>query len=103
MTENLNLWQKFSENNQDFLVMRKRYTPQFYEEYYKGLQEFLYGDWDKSKEYFDAAEVIIINKYNLQILLGATDGPCQHKIKIMKKYNFQKPIGWLNYGENDGH
>lgn len=57
MTENLKLWHKFSENNEDFEFMRKIYKPQFYEEYYKGLQEFLYGDWEKSKEFFDNAEV----------------------------------------------
>lgn len=57
MTENLNVWQKFTETNEDFKLMRKIYRSRFYEEYYKGLQEFLYGDWEKSKEYFDQAEV----------------------------------------------
>ena len=60
MTENLKLWQKFAESNEDFILMRKRYKPQFYEEYYKGLQEFLHGDWDRAREYFEKSEVLIL-------------------------------------------
>ncbi len=62
MTENLKLWQNFTESNEDYILMRKRFKPQFYEQYYKGLQEFLYGDWEISKEYFENAEVIFIRK-----------------------------------------
>lgn len=59
MTENLKVWQNFAENNEDYIIMRKRYNPSFYEEYYKGLQEFLYGDWNKSIECFQKAEVFL--------------------------------------------
>jgi len=60
MTENLKFWENFSESHEDYKLMRKRYKSQFYEEYYKGLQDFLYGDWESAKEYFDQAEVLTL-------------------------------------------
>jgi hypothetical protein len=86
MHENLQLWKNFIERDNDFQIMRKIYTQEFYDFYYKGLDEFLNGNWENARFYFIEAEKE----------LGIIDGPIQHKLNIMKKYEFKKPIDWKN-------
>lgn len=77
------IWDEFIEDNEDFYIMRSKWTKEFYDLYNEAFDEFQFGDWNKSKEIFEK----VLDEYD-------DDGPSQHLYEIMEKENFEKPKNW---------
>jgi class 3 adenylate cyclase len=88
-----NVWKEFEESDIDYSIMRRKYTEEFYENYNQGFENFMTGDWNVAKRYFEAAEEI----------LGDKDGPTENLMHIMKEYNFVKPHDWKGNRSEGGH
>jgi len=73
--------------------MRKKYSPEFYENYNMGFNFFQDGDWPKAKLCFETAQEI----------LGDKDGPTENLMRIMKESNFVKPHDWKGNRSEHGH
>ena len=77
------IWDEFIEDDEDFYIMRSKWTKEFYDLYNEAFDEFQFGDWNKSKEIFEK----VLDEYD-------DDGPSQHLYEIMEKENFEKPKNW---------
>jgi class 3 adenylate cyclase len=88
-----NVWREFEESDIDYSIMRRKFTEEFYENYNKGFDNFMNGDWNVAKKYFEAAEEV----------LGDKDGPTENLMHIMKEHNFVKPHDWKGNRSEGGH
>lgn len=87
------VWKEFDENDLDYAIMRRKFTPEFYENYNYGFEMFMNGDWLEAKRYFEFASEI----------LGDKDGPTENLIHIMKENNFVRPHDWKGNRNDGGH
>jgi class 3 adenylate cyclase len=87
------IWKDYEDTDEDYAIMRKKYTPEFYENYKIGFNSFQDGDWQKAKLYFE----------NAQEILGDKDGPTENLMRIMKESNFVKPHDWKGNRSEHGH
>ena len=63
--------------------MRNSFSDDFFK-YYKGFDEFHFGEWSLAKELLSKA-----------LRLKRNDIPTQRMLDIMKKYNYIKPENFL--------
>jgi hypothetical protein len=57
-----NPWLEFTRNDIDWHIMRSKYTQEFYQLYNMGIQEYISGDWEQAKNYFEQANVSLYIK-----------------------------------------
>lgn len=87
------IWQEFEDADEDYAIMRRKYTKEFYDFYNLGFNHFQDGDWLKAKIYFEKANDV----------LGDKDGPTENLIRIMKENNFTRPADWKGNTAEHGH
>jgi hypothetical protein len=58
----LKVWDSFISEFDDFKLMRKDFTSDFYDLYNEGFECYIRGDWEKAVQRLNEAEVIIFNK-----------------------------------------
>jgi len=81
-------WGDFIENSEDWSLMRAPYSDAFYSYYNEGFDEFNFGDWDKARQFLQAA-----------LKLRKDDRPTQKILDKMKSYNWKKPNNWIGNSE----
>ncbi len=81
-------WGDFIENSEDWSLMRAPFTDAFYSYYNEGFDEFNFGDWDKARQFLNAA-----------LKLRKDDRPTQKMLDKMKSYNWKKPNNWIGNSE----
>ena len=81
-------WGDFIENSEDWSLMRAPFTDTFYSYYNEGFDEFNFGDWDKARQFLNAA-----------LKLRKDDRPTQKILDKMKSYNWKKPNNWIGNTE----
>ena len=79
-----NQWKDYEEFDEDWAVMRSKYSDEFFIEYKKGFDNYVIGNWKEAKINFEEA----IN------ILGDSDKPSKRFIDIIVKYNYVKPEDW---------
>jgi class 3 adenylate cyclase len=87
------IWQEFEDADEDYAIMRRKYTKEFYDFYNLGFNHFQDGDWLKAKIYFEKANEV----------LGDKDGPTENLMRIMKENNFTRPADWKGNTAEHGH
>lgn len=53
----INAWENFTSTDEFFLETRKKFKPDFIEQYNKAFELYITGEWEKAKEEFELAEV----------------------------------------------
>ena len=87
------IWVEFEDADEDYALMRRKYTKEFYDFYNLGFNHFQDGDWLKAKIYFEKAHEV----------LGDKDGPTENLMRIMKENNFTRPNDWKGNRAEHGH
>lgn len=52
------VWEDFLNKNEDFPYLMRKYTPEFFNEYNKGFDCYLEGNWKQALVHFNEAVVI---------------------------------------------
>lgn len=58
MSNEIRAWDNYINNDEDWKIMRKKYSNHnFYEEYNDGFEDYVNGNWKNAKKHFEMAEV----------------------------------------------
>lgn len=79
------------ELDEDITKMREPFTPKFYEEFNKGFNYYIEGNWDSAREILEKMEEI----------RGTADGPSMSLIRVMQEHNYKAPADWEGWRELD--
>jgi len=78
--------------DKNVLVMRERYSEEFFQEYEKGYMNYEAGEWNV------ASEVLRRTRSMLCVDMDE-DGPSRALLDFMSRHDFQAPFGWQGYRE----
>lgn len=75
------------ETDEDLVIMRKKFTKEFYDQFNKGFKHYISGDWQAARELLETIEDI----------KGSIDYPTQCLITYIKDLNYEAPSEWKGY------
>lgn len=78
--------------DQIIIKMRKGYSKDFYTFFNDGVWDYIYGDWESSKE----------NLENAIRLKGQKDFPSLKILEFMEHFKFDPPYNWEGRWDFDG-
>lgn len=79
-----NIWENYENSDNDYHIMRKKYTQNFFDLYNQGFEAYIKGNWKEAKNYFEECN----NE------LDTPDRPATRILSIMSKHMFVMPEGW---------
>lgn len=79
-----NIWENYENSDNDYHIMRKKYTQNFFDLYNQGFESYIKGNWKEAKNYFEECN----NE------LDTPDRPATRILSIMSKHMFVMPEGW---------
>ena len=77
-------WNDFVTDDEDWHLMRAKFTDEFFQEYNKAYNSYQDGDWLEAKIQFE----------NCQEILGEEDKPSKRFVNKMKKHKYVMPEDW---------
>lgn len=80
-----NEWDDYEEKDEDWVIMRNKFTQEFFDMYNEGYIAYVNGDWKAAKEHLEEA----------QRLIGETDRPSTRILNLISKHNYEKPDDWV--------
>jgi len=84
------LFNKF-ELDEDLVVMRKPFPPEFYVQFNDGYKDYINGKWASAKDKLEKMEAI----------RGSPDGPSLSLLRVMQEHSFRAPADWEGWRELD--
>lgn len=86
MSNQIQVSEKF-ELDEDIKLMRSPYTKEFFDTFKKGFDNYIKGDWGKSKEFLEKIEGNLIE----------FDAPTHLILRTMSEFNYKAPPDWKGY------
>jgi class 3 adenylate cyclase len=79
------------ELDEDMVVMRQPFSPEFYAAWTDGFNDYIEGKWGEARDKLEKMEKI----------RGSPDGPSLTLLSIMEEHHFKAPADWEGWRELD--
>lgn len=79
-----NVWENYENTDNDYHIMRNKFSQNFFDLYNKGFEAYIKGNWKDAKSFLEACN----NE------LDTPDRPATRILSIMSKHMFVMPEGW---------